>query len=172
MEPGLRRLVLGGEKSGKSDHALALLHKAPGPALLIATAQALDHSFRERILRHRVERDPQIPVREVTLDLPEALIEAAGRYATILVEGLDYWLYACAQAGHLDEREQALLTAVDSLGGTGVIFVSCETGLGPVAATREVRAFVRGMGRLNRRLAERCSEVVLVIAGRPLRLAE
>ncbi|MBU1003930.1 MAG: bifunctional adenosylcobinamide kinase/adenosylcobinamide-phosphate guanylyltransferase [Proteobacteria bacterium] len=172
MEPGLKQLILGGEKSGKSDHALALLHKAPGPVLLIATAQTLDHGFRERILRHRVERGPQIPVHEVTLDLPEALTRATGHYATILVEGLDYWLYACAQAESIDEREQALLTAVDSLGETGAIFVSCETGLGPVAATREVRAFVRGMGRLNRRLAERCSEVVLVVAGRPLRLVE
>ncbi|BBD09756.1 bifunctional adenosylcobinamide kinase/adenosylcobinamide-phosphate guanylyltransferase [Desulfovibrio ferrophilus] len=172
MEAGVRRLILGGEKSGKSDHALALLHKAPGPALLIATAQTLDHGFRERIMRHRVERGPEIPVREVTLDLPEALAQAAGHYTTILVEGLDYWLYACAQADCINEREQALLNAVDSLGETGAIFVSCETGLGPVAATREVRAFVRGMGQLNRRLAERCSEVVLVVAGRPLRLSE
>lgn len=172
MEPGMRQLILGGEKSGKSDYALARLSEAPGPALLIATAQTLDTGFRERVMRHRVERGPDIPVCEVALDLPEALTREAGRHATILVEGLDYWLYACCQADRVDERQDALITAVDSLGETGAIFVSCETGLGPVAATRETRAFVRGMGRLNRRLAEHCSEVVLVVAGRALRLSE
>jgi len=172
MEPGMRRLILGGEKSGKSDYALARLSEAPGPALLIATAQTLDAGFRDRVMRHRVERGPGIPVREVALDLPEALAEAGGQYATVLVEGLDYWLYACSQADRVEERIGALITAVDSLGGTGAIFVSCETGLGPVAATRETRAFVRGMGRLNRRLAEHCSEVFLVVAGRALKLSE
>lgn len=172
MEPGVRRLVLGGEKSGKSDHALALLAAAPGPVLLVATGQALDLDFRDRIMRHRRERGPEIPVREVALDLPEALAEAAGTCATVLVEGLDYWLYACSREGGIDERIRALETAVAGMPETGLIFVSCETGLGPVAADPETRAFVRGMGHLNRRLAALCDHVELVVAGRALRIPE
>ncbi|WP_461209759.1 bifunctional adenosylcobinamide kinase/adenosylcobinamide-phosphate guanylyltransferase [Desulfocurvus sp. DL9XJH121] len=172
MEPGVKRLVLGGERSGKSDRALDLLASAPGPRLLVATAQALDPEFRRRIMRHRVERGPETPVREVGLELPEALAEAKGTYATILAEGLDYWLYACAMADRVEERIQALEDAVRGAAGTGLILVSCETGLGPVAADAETRAFVRGMGRLNRRLAALCSVVELVVAGRALRLPE
>ena len=172
MEPGVKRLVLGGERSGKSDHALDLLAAAPGPALLIATGQAMDDGFRRQIMRHRVERGPKIPVREVTLELPEALTEAAREYATVLVEGLDYWLFACAQQNRADERIHALETVVAEMKDTNLILVSCETGLGPVAATPETRAFVRGMGTLNRRLAALCAEVVLVVAGRALRITE
>lgn len=172
MEPGMIQLVLGGERSGKSDHALDLLAKAPGPKLLVATAQAMDPEFRQRIMRHRQERGPEIPVHEVVLELPEVLAQAAGTYATVLAEGLDYWLYACTQAGCQEERIAALESAVSSMQGTGLILVSCETGLGPVAADAETRAFVRGMGRLNRRLASLCHRVELVIAGRALRLPE
>ena len=172
MEPGLKHLLLGGEKSGKSDHALRLLAAAPGPRLLVATGQALDAGFRERIMRHRIERGPETPVREVGLELPEALAEAAGRYGTVLAEGLDYWLYACTQAGRGEERIEALANAAGAMHGTGLILVSCETGLGPVAANSETRAFVRGMGALNRRLAALCEQVSLVVAGRALRLPE
>lgn len=175
MEPGIEaahHLVLGGEKSGKSDHALRLLADGPGPRLLIATGQALDAGFRDRIMRHRVERGPDIPVREVALELPEALSEAADAYATVLAEGLDYWLYACTMAGRVEERIDALLAALADMDGTRVLLVSCESGLGPVAATSETRAFVRGMGTLNRRLAAVCADVSLIVAGRALRLPE
>ena len=42
-------LVLGGNKSGKSDFALDLLAKEEGPALFIATGKAKDLEFREQI---------------------------------------------------------------------------------------------------------------------------
>ncbi len=165
-------LVLGGEKSGKSDHALGLLARESGPVLFVATGQALDPGFRAQIEAHRRERGPDVPVREVTTDLPEALAGAAGRYAAVLVDSLDFWLYACMAAGNLDQRSAALLAALDGMGPTRVIIVSCETGLGPVAPTAEVRAFVRALGALNRELARRSAEAVLVVAGRPLRLPE
>lgn len=172
MERAGLTLVLGGEKSGKSDYALGLAAREAGPVLFVATGRALDPGFRAQIEAHRKKRGPGIPVREVGTDLPEALTEAAGRYALVLVDSLDFWLYACARAGALEERRAALLAALEGMGGTRVVVVSCEVGLGPVAPTAEVRAFVRALGALNHELATRCAEAVLVVAGRPLRLPE
>lgn len=165
-------LILGGEKSGKSDYALSLLATAPAPALFVATGHAMDPGFRRQIQAHRVGRGPDIPVREVRTDLPEALAAAAGTWGTVLVDSLDFWLFACNEAGVPDERRQALLAALDGMGRTCVIMVSCEVGLGPIAPTPAVRTFVRGLGGLNRELAGRAGRAVLVVAGRPLTLPE
>lgn len=172
MERGTLTLILGGEKSGKSDYALSLLARSPGPALFVATGQALDAGFRSQIQAHRDGRGPHIAVREVTTDLPEALAQAAGSHGTVLVDSLDFWVFACQSSGTLAERTAALLAALDGMGSTCVIMVSCEVGLGPVAPTAEIRAFVRGLGALNRQLAQKSAETVLVVAGRPLRLPE
>ncbi len=172
MERGHLTLILGGEKSGKSDYALRLLARAPGPGLFVATGRALDAGFRRQIQAHRAGRGPGIPVREVDTALPEALADAAGHYGAVLVDSLDFWLFACRRAGDEPGRVAALLAALDGMGPTRVIIVSCEVGLGPVAPTAEVRAFVRSLGALNRQLAQRSARAVLVVAGRALALPE
>ena len=71
------RLVLGGDKSGKSAYALAQLEADRGPHVLLATGQAADFAFRQQILDHRTARDARIPVRETGADLVPALRQAA-----------------------------------------------------------------------------------------------
>jgi len=106
-----------------------------------------------------------VRVREVGLELPEALAREAAM--PVLVEGLDYWLFACVAAGREAERREAFLAALAGA-RTHVTVISCEVGLGPVAADAATRAFVRGLGSLNRAAAALADEVVLVVAGRPL----
>ena len=49
-------LVLGGARSGKSDHALKLAMAAAPPWIFVATAEALDAEMQERIKRHKEMR--------------------------------------------------------------------------------------------------------------------
>lgn len=165
-------LILGGEKSGKSDCALSLARKGKGPVLFVATGKPVDTGFRKQILRHRVERGPEIPVREISVELPEVIEKSCPEYGCILVDSLDFWLYACQRVGHMEERTAALLDILGKAGKTDVILVSCEIGLGPVAADAATRAFVRGLGGLNRKLASMADDVRLVVAGRSLSLPE
>ena len=51
-----------------------------------------------------------------------------------------------------------------------VVLVSAEVGLGVVPATRSGRLFRDELGALNAALAQVCDEVVLLVAGLPLRL--
>lgn len=160
-------LVLGGEKSGKSDVALEHMAAGAAPHAFVATGKARDRSFRARIAKHRAERPVNTPVLEAGSDLAGVLNAARGEFATVLVDSLDFWLFSC---GNQEKYVTDLLCCLDSWDKGDIILVSCEVGLGPVAANAETRAFVRNLGALNRAVARRADRAYLVCAGMPLQL--
>lgn len=165
------RLVLGGEKSGKSGLAYARFLEAPGPGVVLAMGLARDEAFRRQILAHRQERDPALPVVEPGTALGEALEAQRALERKVLVDSLDFWLFACTEAGQA--RTPRLLEALEGFRGGNApacVLVSCEVGLGPIAPTPLVRRFAREQGALNQALAAAADEVLLVVAGLPLRL--
>ena len=68
------------------------------------------------------------------------------------------------------ERVAELVAAVAAAPGR-VVLVSAEVGLGVVPATRAGRLFRDELGALNADLAAVCDEVLLLVAGLPLRLS-
>ncbi|BCS87935.1 bifunctional adenosylcobinamide kinase/adenosylcobinamide-phosphate guanylyltransferase [Pseudodesulfovibrio sediminis] len=165
-------LVLGGNKSGKSDFALDLLADAPDPGVFIATGKAKDLEFREQIRQHRTNRASEIEVIEVSEDLPQTLRQDKLPFPSVLVDSLDYWLFACREAGQEAEKLQEFMEVLENWGDGTLILVSCETGLGPLPAGSAVRAFVRSLGALNQRIAVVADQVFLVAAGLPLTLKQ
>ncbi len=163
-------LILGGNKSGKSARALNLLVQGPAPRVLLATGRARDLSFRQQILAHRESRDPDIPVIEVGPDLPERLNKAKDEYSSILVDSMDFWLFAACEEGCERTRVEAFMQTLEHFGPGRLILVSCEIGLGPLPLSREAREFVRRLGGLNQKMAALAHEVELVVAGQPLTL--
>ncbi len=162
------RFVVGGERSGKSALAQRAFLADPGPHLVLATGRAQDPGFRAQILAHRQARPADLRVMESGADLPEALARGLAGHRAVLVDSLDFWLYACL--GGVEERTEALLAALDNVGEAAVTLVSCEVGLGPVAASVATRAFVRSLGGLNQALAARADQMFLAVAGRALPL--
>lgn len=171
------RLVLGGEKSGKSDFALRRFLAGPPPHRLIVTGKALDLAFREQIGQHRLTRPAHIPVVEVGLELPEALATAkAEGVRSLLVDCLEFWLFQHLERGEVlcdSPAHAALLALLDHWGleeepPMVATFVSSETGLGVLAPDAAARRFVRQLGQLNQDVAARCHEIILVVAGHPL----
>ena len=165
-------LVLGGNKSGKSDFALDLLAKGREPALFIATGKARDMEFREQIRQHRLGRSPELNVTEVSEGLPQTLRQAKLNFPTVLVDSLDYWLFICRETGCEPDKVKELLAVLDDWNAADLILVSCETGLGPLPASSAVRAFVRSLGALNQGVAARADRAYLVAAGLPLILKQ
>ncbi|MBG0790787.1 MAG: bifunctional adenosylcobinamide kinase/adenosylcobinamide-phosphate guanylyltransferase [Desulfovibrionaceae bacterium] len=165
-------LVLGGNKSGKSDFALDLAAKTRKPALFIATGKARDLEFREQIRQHRINRAPKMEVLEVSSGLPQALQKAKLHFPSVIVDSLDYWLFSCRESGCEAERIQEFLDVLEGWDGKDLILVSAETGLGPLPAGSGVRAFIRSLGALNRRVATVADRAFLVAAGLPLTLKQ
>lgn len=168
--------MLGGTRSGKSRYAEDLL-PAGEPVRYLATARRHDDDaeWSARLAAHRARR----PSAWTTVEDPDvpALIGAGG--GPLLVDDVATWLTGVLDDARawespelpaaVDEQVAALVDAVRACPAR-VVLVSAEVGLGVVPATRAGRLFRDELGALNAALAEACDEVLLLVAGLPLRL--
>ena len=164
-------LVLGGARSGKSRHAQSLAEQLAADRLFVATAQPFDDEMRDRIARHRADRDASWRTIEVPRELPQAIREHGRGDHVMLVDCLTLWL------SNLLLADADLAAAVDDLAAataaatTPIVFVSNEVGFGIVPENALARRFRDEAGRLNQRLAAQCDATDLVVAGIPMRIA-
>lgn len=174
----MKVLVTGGVRSGKSSHAEGLLqaepavtYVAPGPAA------DLDPEWAARVTAHRARR-PAHWVTAETADLATAIGESHG---AVLIDCLGTWLTSTIDGmnGWDDERadlEPAVLARLDEAlvaiaehPGT-VVIVTNEVGMSVVPEHRSGRVFRDLLGTINQRVAANCDDVLLVVAGRVLKL--
>lgn len=169
-------LVLGGTRSGKSRHAEDLLDDDE-PVCYLATARRVpgDPEWDARLDAHRARRSPAWR----TVESPDVagLVRAGG--GPLLVDDLATWLTgvlddtgawdAPTVPAEVGRRVADLLDAVAAAPGR-VVLVSAEVGLGVVPGTRAGRLFRDELGALNAALAAASDEVLLLVAGLPLRL--
>jgi adenosylcobinamide kinase / adenosylcobinamide-phosphate guanylyltransferase len=161
-------LILGGTRSGKSQHAERIIIAEPPPWVYVATAQAFDDEMRERIAIHRARRDVGWVVLEEPLDLARALAEAGER--PVLVDCLTVWLSNLMLGGHdIAAATEALDVALGRRGAPTVL-VSNEVGLGIVPDNALARAFRDAAGRLDQHFAARADSVLFLVAGLPMRV--
>ncbi|MDN3922391.1 bifunctional adenosylcobinamide kinase/adenosylcobinamide-phosphate guanylyltransferase [Roseateles violae] len=170
------RLIVGGQRSGKSRHAERLaqawLAEAPGRRVtVLATALALDEEMRERIAHHRRQRPAGFDTVEAPLALSEALRAIAAPERLIVVDCLTLWLtnWLMPMNGIPDlagwrHECQALLDALPTL-ASPLVIISNEVGWGVSPITAEARFYVDELGRLNQSVAERCRQLTLMVAG-------
>ena len=161
--------IRGGARCGKSAHAEKLITALPAPWTYIATAQAYDEEMRERIAHHRARRGEGWETLDAPLDLVGALTSLpSGR--PVLVDCLTLWLTNHMLAEHDVEAECARLVATLAKPRGPWFVVSNEVGLGIVPDNALARRFRDAAGRLNQQVASVASEVVLTVAGLPLKV--
>ncbi|MGH3701009.1 MAG: bifunctional adenosylcobinamide kinase/adenosylcobinamide-phosphate guanylyltransferase [Pseudonocardiaceae bacterium] len=173
----VRTLVLGGARSGKSAHAEGLLSDARVDYLATARRQVNDPDWESRIAAHVIRRPAGWRTVEPA-DLPNALRTAGP--VPVLVDDIATWLTgelddAGAWEGGLEAvracraRCGELVSAVAACPAR-LVLVSAEVGLGVVPSTHAGRLFRDELGTLNATLAPLCDEVLLLVAGLPLKL--
>jgi adenosylcobinamide kinase/adenosylcobinamide-phosphate guanylyltransferase len=160
-------LVIGGARSGKSDHALALAMQAAQPWVFIATAEALDAEMQDRIKRHKEARGQGWITIEAPIDLAGA-IEQAPADSVVVIDCLTLWLSNLMLGGHDIDHEIARFDAAVEDREAVTIAVANEVGLGIVPETRLGRDFRDRAGTLNQHLATSAGKVILMVAGLPL----
>ncbi len=160
-------LVLGGARSGKSDLAEAWAARLPAPVTYVATGWRADADMAARIERHRARRPADWATVEAGPDLASALVGPDAPVGTVLVDALGTWV-----AAHHDFEVdlEGLCAALAGRAGDTVV-VSDEVGLGVHPETAVGNRFRDVLGTVNRAVAAQADEVVLVVAGRVLRLA-
>lgn len=165
--------LTGGARSGKSTLAVRLARASGCPVVFVATGEARDQEFAERITQHRSERPAEWTLVEEPVELGRALARA-DEQACAVVDCLSLWV------ANLLAREVSEHAIVAAATGTAkaaadrdapTIVVTNEVGCGVVPATRLGRQYRDVLGRVNRAFADAADDAALVVAGRMLRLA-
>jgi adenosylcobinamide kinase/adenosylcobinamide-phosphate guanylyltransferase len=162
--------VLGGARSGKSRYAQARAEAARGRHIFVATAEAHDDEMRDRIARHRADRDRRWQTVEAPRDLPAAIDALDGPDAVVLVDCLTLWISNLLLAGSdIGAAAGDLCRSIEGFEGQ-LILVANEVGWGIVPDNPLARRFRDEAGRTNQSVAAAATEVQFVIAGLPQRL--
>jgi adenosylcobinamide kinase / adenosylcobinamide-phosphate guanylyltransferase len=169
-------LIVGGARSGKSVHALAVAREAgdsPRRAVFVATAEPFDDEMRARIAHHRAARPPEFETVEEPLKLAELMRKLEGRATIVVLDCLTLWLSNLIGAGQLDED---ILAAADALADSiqraafASVVVSSEVGSGIVPDNLLARRFRDLLGWTNQKIAARADAILMMVAGYPLRV--
>lgn len=168
--PGGGLLVLGGARSGKSRYAQARAEATGLRRLFVATAQAFDEEMRERIARHRADRDAAWATVEAPIDLAGTIVARSRADTVLLIDCLTLWTTNLILGDH--DCRAATATLVEAIGTAAgpVVLVANEVGFGIVPGNALARRFRDEAGIVNQRVAAAVDEVQLVAAGLPLKL--
>ena len=178
-------LILGGNRSGKSQFAEKQAAESGLAVTYIATASVKDEQMEQRIQLHRMRRPEDWELVESPVHLSQTLEELASPTRCLLVDCLTLWLCnlffppslafdeenfnTSKVQARIDQEKSKLLSAIPGLPGH-VIFVSNEIGLGGVPMETLSRKFSDEAGLLNQEIACLCDRVTFVAAGLPLTL--
>jgi adenosylcobinamide kinase/adenosylcobinamide-phosphate guanylyltransferase len=163
-----KTLVIGGCKSGKSRHALELAEGYGLTKIFMATCIPLDDEMKDRVARHKAERDGQWLTLDVPLDIPEAIVRHGVDGNVILVDCLTLWITNLLvhpnRSEPVADRVAALVSAL-AQATCPIVLVSNEVGAGIVPGNRLARQFRDAAGLANQTVAAAVSRVVWMVAG-------
>lgn len=175
-----KTLVTGGVRSGKSSFAEGLV-LGSSAVVYVATGYPSDASsdpdWAERVARHQ-QRRPSTWRTIETLDVAAVLQDT---HDTVLIDCIGLWVTRTLDAVNAWSRPLDAWVAdweaeVDRLAAAWegrvapAVAVTNEVGWGVVPDQRAGRLFADSLGRVNQRLAATSDDVVLMVAGRPLRV--
>lgn len=167
-------LVTGGARSGKSRYAVEL---ASGfeRKVFIATAEVTDAEMRERIEKHKRERDPSFVTVEAPLDLVAGIKQAPPGTQVGLVDCVTVWLgNLLHRHGIQEELYPQVVRFLETLHDPPfhLVIVTNELGAGIVPENSMARYFRDLAGRVNQELARLADRVVLTVCGIPMIIKE
>lgn len=162
-------LITGGARSGKSVIAETKALSLAPRAVYIATAEVRDAEMAVRIAAHRARRGPEWSDHAEPLDLVGALRLTDGR-GPRLVDCLTLWLTNLMLGGHDWQAAAQALCAELPRQSDPVVMVTNEVGAGIVPDNKLARDFRDAAGQVNQLVAAVADEVILAVAGLPMKV--
>jgi adenosylcobinamide kinase/adenosylcobinamide-phosphate guanylyltransferase len=162
-------LVTGGARSGKSAIAEARALSFAPRVIYIATAEPGDSEMAARIKAHQDRRGENWQTYAEPLDLTGALATTDGQ-GPRLVDCLTLWLTNLMLGGHDWQAAGHALVAALSAQADPVVLVTNEVGAGIVPDNALAREFRDAAGILNQWVGGVADEVILTVAGLPLKV--
>ena len=173
-------LILGGARSGKSSYAQKIAAERGNTVLYVATAEASDGEMATRIAAHRAERPTHWQTLEASRDVGAAIRSQSNHHQIVLLDCLTLLannvIVPLPEPVSEDAATRALKKEVDELlnvyreSNAEWIIVSNEVGLGLVQPYPLGRVYRDALGRANQQRAAIADEVILMVAGLPLKI--
>jgi adenosylcobinamide kinase/adenosylcobinamide-phosphate guanylyltransferase len=170
--PATLYYITGGERSGKSSFAQQLaLMLSPSP-IYLATARVWDDNFRQRIERHKADRDDRWHTIEEEINLSQH--DFTGK--TVVLDCITLWLTNIYSNNRYDvdislkqaKEEWEKLMQQDCK----LVVISNEIGMGGHGTTESQRAFTSLQGWMNQYIAKQADKAWLMVSGLPLILKD
>lgn len=164
-------LITGGARSGKSTHALKLAVPYQRK-FFVATGQALDEEMTARIEFHRVTRPQEFQTVEEPVQVMVALERLKQRADVVVLDCLTLWVSNLMQ---IYDQDEPIVTAADRLAQIlkvstfASIIVTDEVGWGIVPEHPMARRYRDLLGWTNQKIASVADEVLLMVAGYPVK---
>jgi adenosyl cobinamide kinase/adenosyl cobinamide phosphate guanylyltransferase len=166
-------LLLGGARSGKSSFAVRYAEQHGGRVVYLATAPPLDDDMERRIARHREERPGGWETIEEPIDLIGAFDRVGDETDVLIIDCLTLWTSNLMWHGRSDDAitdaAEEAANRCRSRAGQAIV-ISNEVGLGVHPDTPLGRRYRDVLGLVNQRWADVADDVLLMVAGRALRL--
>ena len=166
--------VIGGCRSGKSSYSLDLAQQVPGGRkTFIATCVPLDDEMKQRVQRHREERDEGWNTIETSVELSETIIENSSKTDVILIDCLTLWVSNLLMETEDQDKifkDVKKLTSALKDAKCQVILVSNEVGTGIVPENRLARLYRDIAGHVNQKIAACSDRVIWMAAGIPVQI--
>ncbi len=164
--------IIGGCRSGKSRQAIEQAEKISGSKrIFIATCMPLDDEMKERIERHKRERDKSWKTVEAPVELSAEINENSREGDVILIDCLTLWinnlLMEIENPDVINQHIHKLILAIKEA-KCPIILVSNEVGAGIVPENKLARKFRDIAGFTNQKVAECADSVIWMIAGIPV----
>ncbi|MGD8406757.1 MAG: bifunctional adenosylcobinamide kinase/adenosylcobinamide-phosphate guanylyltransferase [Anaerolineales bacterium] len=189
---GKLTLILGGARSGKSSFAEERARELGGDSVLyLATSETKDDEMVERVEKHRSERPSAWGTLEAPRNVAQALRRGRSGEKVVLLDCMTFLVanhlmeaaapeddpFDAPSADPFDVQIEAEVVAevevlIEYLQEADVemLVVSNEVGLGVVPPYELGRAYRDILGRANQILARHADEVLLFVAGIPMKV--
>ena len=179
---GKIRLVIGGIRSGKSNHAELLAANSGNQVIYLATGKDTDEAMRNRIILHKQRRPSNWITLEEALTIGDAISEFtmnSNNPLTILIDSLDFWItnrlldhpnatYEEHETWLTDHITQLIITCNQQVAET--IIVTSEVGKSLVSEHQLGRWFQDLIGTINQIISASSDTVDSIVAGNVLNL--
>ncbi len=162
--------ITGGARSGKSSYAQQRAEALSDCPVYLATARIWDDDFKQRIARHKADRDD----RWITVEDEKFVSKHNFSGKTVLMDCVTLWLnnfffdfqYDIDRA--LDEAKKEWDAFIQQ--DCTLIVVSNELGMGVHASDDISRKFTDLQGWMNQYIAKNADEVYLMVSGIPMKV--
>ena len=162
--------ISGGQRSGKTNYALQLALSLSDTPVYLATSRIWDEHHRERIEKHRNERDQSWENIEEEKELSRLDLNNK----TVVLDCVTLWLTNFYTDNHYDitlslhQAKQEFDAFIQQ--NMHLIIISNEIGMGVHAATDVGRKFADLQGWMNQYIAQKADTATFMVSGIPVKI--